>query len=294
MTSGWYYYLSDGKLFRKSLTDGKTEFLADEVSYYFAWEDTAYYMKDRTLEMVSHGIFYSGMEAGYRIERTTGGFMLLDESGNQVPQSGNGEVTVGDRVYRIENRTIREVVPADRKDGNIIYYIDKNSPDRKIYWKDRNGTRGLVPQEGLAADCICIAGEWLYYSTRTAQYGGECQSQLYRMNLRTSETERIGDAFRGILRNLYYFENVQTIYGEYISSLADPEDIHGSIVCISGDQLRAVNDKAVRPESSGSDMLELVMAAESQLYCLYHQCSYDAASGQMVWESTEAMEIKLP
>ena len=294
ITEDWYYYLSDGKLFRKSLENGKTEFLARDVSHYFAWGDTAYYMKDRTLEKVSRGMDYSGMEAGYQIERTGSGFVLLDESGNSVPQSGNGEIQVGDRNYQIENGTIRSVSPAVRKDGTNIYYIDETSSDRKIYWKSKDGTRGLVPQEGLSADCFCIAGEWLYYSARTAQYGAEAQSQIYRINLRTSQTEQVGSPFRGMMRNLYYFDNVQKIYGEYISSVVDPEDIHGAIAGVSVEKMGVVNDTTVRPKSEKSDMLELVMASENRIYCLYHRCTYDAASGKMTWTSTEPLEIALP
>ena len=293
VTSEWYYYLLDGRLFRKSLADGKTEFMAKDVEYYFAWEDTAYYMKERTLAAASRGISYFGVAAGYTIEKTGQGFALFNDIGESVPSSGNGEVQVGDRIYHVEKNTIRSVTPAERKDGTVTYYIDTSSSDRKIYWKDKNGTRGLVPQEGLAADCFCIAGDWLYYSARTAQYGAECQSQVYRINLRTSQTEAIGSPFRGLMRNLYYFENVQAIYGEYITSVADPQDIHGSIARVSVKQMGVINDKTVRPESEDSDMLELVMANENRIYCLYHKCSYDAASGEMTWKTTEPLEIEI-
>lgn len=293
VTSQWYYYLLDGRLFRKGLEDGKTEFLAKDVEHYFAWEDTAYYMKERALTTASRGLAYSGVAAGYTIEKTGQGLALFNDIGESVPASGDGEVQVGDRIYQVKKGTIRSVAPAERKDGSTVYYIDTSSSDRKIYWKDKDGTRGLVPQEGLAADSFCIAGDWLYYSARTAQYGAECQSQVYRINLRTSQTEAVGSPFRGIMRNLYYFENVQTIYGEYLSSVADPEDIHGSIAKVSVNQMGVVNDKAVRPESESSDMLELVLANENRIYCLYHKCSYDAASGEMTWESTEALEIEI-
>lgn len=293
VTPEWYYYLLDGRLFRKSLADGRTEFMAKDVEYYFAWENTAYYMKERTLAAASRGISYSGVAAGYTIEKTGQGFALLNDIGESVPSSGTGEVQVGDRIYHVEKNTIRSVTPAERKDGNVTYYIDTSSSDRKIYWKDKDGTRGLVPQEGLAADSFCIAGDWLYYSARTAQYGAECQSQVYRINLRTSQTEAIGSPFRGLMRNLYYFENVQAIYGEYITSVADPQDIHGSIARVSVKQMGVINDKTVRPESEDSDMLELVMANENRIYCLYHKCGYDAVSGEMTWKTTETLEIEI-
>lgn len=293
VTSDWYYYLLDGKLFRKSLRDGKTELLARGVDYYFAWEDTAYYRKDRELLSASRGILYSGLAAGYNLEQTEEGFVLLNESGETVPLSGNGEVQVEDRLYQVENGVINRVEPASRKDGSVSYYIDKSSSDRKLYWKDANGSRGLVAQEGIAVDSFCIAGEWLYYSARTAQYGAECESCIYRINLRTSQTETVGGAFRGIMQELYYFEHVQTVYGEYISSVADQKEIHGSIAKISENKVTRINDTPVRPESEDSDLLELVMVSENRIYCLYHPCVYDPASGTFRFTGTEPLELEI-
>lgn len=296
VTSRWLYYLSDGILYRKELSTGNTESLASDVEHYFAWEDTAYYMKDRTLESVSQGVEYSGTDAGYRIELRDQGLVLtlFDALGNPVVEEGSGEVHAGDRIYRLEEGVIKSVSPAPRKDGDVTYYIDDAGTDQKIYWKDGAGTRGLIRQEGLVADSFCIAGDWLYYSARTEQYGAECDSQIYRLNLQTMNLEKMGAPFRGYMRNMYYFDNVQAIFGEYIPSVADPNDIHGEISVISlGGGIEPVNDTGVRPESDGSDMLEMVMAEGDRIYCLYHRCSYDSDSGQMAWETTKPLEIRL-
>lgn len=293
ITQRWLYYLVEGTLFRKEISTGATEYLAKDVEYYFAWEDTAYYMKDRTLESVSHGFEYTGTEAGYRIEMREQGLVLLDEAGNPAIEGGNGEVQAGDRIYRLEEGVIRAVSPAVRKNGDVTYYIDEAGADQKIYWKDGAGTGGLIRQEGLTTDSFCIAGEWLYYSARTEQYGEECDSQIYRINLQSMETESSGAPFRGFMKNLYYLDNTQAIYGEYIPSVADPWDIHGELAVISlNGGIEPVNDTVVRPESEGSDMLEMVMAEGERVYCLYHRCSYDSESGQMAWETTIPLEIR--
>ena len=83
------------------------------------------------------------------------------------------------------------------------------------------------------ADSFCIAGEWLYYSARTQQYGAECGSQIYRLNLETMELEKHGARSAASMKNLYYFDNVQAIFGEYIPSVASPDDIHGEIAVVS-------------------------------------------------------------
>lgn len=293
VTSRWLYYLADGSLFRKELDAGTTEYLAGDVEYYFAWEDTAYYMKDRGLERVSQGSDYKGIEAGYRIELREQGLVLLDEFGNPVMDDDSGEIQAGDRIYRMEEGVIRSVRPAPRTNGDVLYYIEDAGSDRKIYWEDGTGTRGLIRQEGLAADSFCIAGEYLYYSARTEQYGEECDSQIYRLSLHTMELEPIGAPFRGFMKNLYYFDNIQAIFGEYIPSVADPADIHGEIAMISPDGgIDIVNDMGTRPESDGSDMLEIVMAEGDRIFCLYHRLSYDGLSGQIAWETTIPMEIR--
>lgn len=291
VTEKWLYYKSDGKLFRTSLENRATQYLADEVEYYFAWEDTAYYMDGRTLEMVSSGQPYSGMEAGFRIEKQGNDFQLYNSQGGPALESGNGEVRAGDRFYRLENGKIASVRPAERKSGDIHFGIENSGSERKIYWVDGSGRRSLLPQEGIAADSLCLAGNWLYYSARLSQYGGECDSQIYRLNVQTMEQESVGSPFRGHMRNLYYYEYSQCIYGEYIPTVADPDAIHGQIAQITSDGIRVVNDTPVRPKHTGSDMLELVMAGEDRIYCLYHVCSYDSVSGQMAWESTRALEI---
>lgn len=291
VTEKWLYYKAEGKLFRTSLANRTTQYLADEVEYYFAWEDTAFYMDGRTLEMVSSGQPYSGMEAGFRIEKQGNDFLLYNAQGGPALESGNGEVQAGDRFYRLENGKIASVRPAERKSGELRFDIENSGSERKIYRIDGAGTRSLLQQEGITADSLCLAGNWLYYSARISQYGGECDSQIYRLNLETMEQESVGGPFRGYMRNLYYYEHSQLIYGEYIPTVADPDAIHGRIAWIAPDGIRVVNDTPVRPEYTGSDMLELVMAGEDRIYCLYHVCSYDSVSGQMAWESARALEI---
>ena len=289
----WLYYLSDGRLFRMKLENGRTEYLASRVESYFAWEDTAYYMKDRALEAVSRGRVYSGPEAGYRIETKEGGLVLLDAQGDPLLESGDEEVQAGDCIYRIEDGYIASVSPAERNLGGIVYFIEESGVDQKIYREDASGARSLLVQEGISTDCLCIAGEWLYYSARTEEYGDECESRIYRMNLETMESEPVGAPFRGRLRNLYYYESVQAIYGEYLPSVVIPEEIRGKIVRVSGAGIEVINDTPVRPQSEGGDLLEMVMAQEGRIFCLYHRCSYDRESGTFAWESTEPLEIAL-
>ncbi len=293
MTSEWMYFLSNGTLFRRYLEDEHIEYMAQDVEFYFAWEDTAYIMKDRTLECVSEGEVYSGTEAGFQIERTDTGFALLNMFGEEALESGTGEVQAGDRLYSLEDSVITSVRPAARKINDVEYYIEKEGPEQRIYVRDSAGSAMMAVQEGLSVDAICMVEDWLYYSARIERYGDECESQIYRVNLKTMELEQVGTSFRGFMRNLYYFDNIQAILGEYIPSVADPEQIHGSIANVSVETIDILNDTPARPDYDGSDMLELVMADRDQVYCLYHRCSYDGESGNFLWESTDALEFEL-
>lgn len=293
VTPDWLYYLSEERLFRLNLKDERTEWLAAGVNHYFAWEDTAYYMNDRTLENVSEGTPYSEIRSGYQIELTDRGLALLDSYGRPALENGSGEVQDGDRIYRLEEGLIRSVRPAERKSGDDIYYLDETEINRKIYQRDSNGNTVAVTQQGISTDSICIAGNWLYYSARMNQYGGECESQIYRMNLQTMQQEQVGSPFRGYMRNLYYFEQHDTVFGEYIPSVADPNNIHGAVAKIGIDQMGVLNDTEVRPVTNSSDMIEIVMVDNDKIYGLYHECSYDMLSGQTVWKTTEPIVIDI-
>lgn len=293
ITADWMYFISEGKLLRRNLRTNAVEMMAENVENYFAWENTAYYMNGRTLETVSEGQNYSDVEAGYRIEMQEKGLVLLDALGEPVLPDENGEKRVEDRIYRMENGVIASVRPAERESGGTVYYIDEAGTDKKIYSKTESGTQGLIRQEGLAADSLCIAGDWLYYSARMAQYGGESSSRIYRLNLQTMELETVGENFRGYVKNMYYLDSLQQIYGEYIPSMADPEDMHGKILVLPiGGQAQVVNDTGARPASEGSDALEFVMADGSRVYCLYHQYSYDSGSGELTEVSSLPIQIE--
>lgn len=299
VTDKWFYYIKDQALFRRNLKTDETEFLAGDVDYYFAWQDTAFYMKGRTLESVSEGSAYTGVEEGYKLELKDGGFALYNADGSPVQADKNGVKEIGDRIYHLEGSMIQSVSPAPRKADGVTYSIDQAQND-KIAWRNDNGSTGFLNQEGLTVDCLCITGQWLYYSARTAPDGDELLSQLYRIDLDSMEQQKVGESFQGYLRNIYYFDKLQTVFGEYIPSEADSEDIHGRIAIIPvGGEMRLADDSEVRPQpdkdsgaNSGSDMLELLMADSSRIYCYYHHIQNDGSTGRFEYKDTKPVIIK--
>ena len=292
LTEDFMYYISDGMLLRRNLEAGSVELMAQNIEHYFAWENTAYYMRDRSLERVSQGVDYSGIEAGYRIELRSEGFVLLDMLGEPVQPDENGEKTAGDRIYKIRDGVIISVRPDVREANGVVYFIDTAGSDKKIYSKNSSGAQSLIRQEGLVADSICLAGEWLYYSARIERYGDESASQIFRLNLETLESESVGDGFEGYMKNMYFFNDLQGIFAEYIPSTEDPANTQGKIAYIPiGGEPKSLNDSGALPTGNGAYMLELVNADAKQAYCLYHTYSYNAETGQMEWTSSIPVEI---
>lgn len=293
ITEDWMYYISDGMLLRRSLETNKVELMAQNVENYFAWGNTAYYMRDRVLEKISEGVDYSGIEAGYRIELRNGGFVLLDMVGEPVKPDENGKKQVGDRIYSIPNELIKSVSPAPRESGGTVYFIESAGSDRKIYSRNSSGAQSLIRQDGIQADSICVAGEWLYYSARIEIYGTETASQIFRLNLETLESEEVGNGFEGYMKNMYFFEDLQSIFAEYVPSTENPASQQGKIAYIPiGGDAKTLEDSGALPAGDSAYMLELITADSSQVSCLYHTYTYDEATETMEWTSSVPVEIQ--
>ena len=293
-TSEWMYTKKNGRLLRTSLRDGSREYMTDSVDSYFAWEDTAFCMKGRELEMASEGTPYTGGGADFEVVLADGGFQMINEFGENVTESADmvkedGTLEDGDRVYRLENGFIADVEPAAREYGGITYFLEDRGEGRKICWQDMAGGSGVLPQEGLWTDSLCIGGKWLYYSVVTKQYEStECDSQVYRMNLDTMAQEALGIVFRGRITEMYWFEEAGAAYGEYFPSVADYSNLHGQIAVIRNGSAGLADDSSVRPESSGCDMLELVAVTKNSIFCLYHEGTYDGS-----WHNLTSVPLEI-
>lgn len=293
-TSEWMYTRKNGRLLRTSLRDGSREYMTDSVESYFAWEDFAFCQKGNELLEVSEGTPYTGGGTEFEIVLTADGFTLVNEFGENVAEDSElvtpeGTMEDGDRVYHLENGIIAGVEPAAREYAGITYFLEDRGEGRKVCWQDMAGGTGVLPQEGIRADSICIGGGYLYYSAVVKQYEGtECDSRVFRVNLETMSEESVGDVFRGRILELYWMDEAGAAYGEYYPSMADYNDLHGMIVQVKNLSLGVVDDSSVRPDSGGSDMLEIVAVTRHEVSCIYHQCSYD---GRMTLSGAKPLVI---
>ena len=90
----------------------------------------------------------------------------------------------------------------------------------------------------------------------------------------------VSGMFPGTITNLYYFENEGQMYGEYYPEIW--KNAYGTIVNVSqSGTIYRINDANVRTgiKVSGNDMLELVMAQDGKLICLWHDCSWSPKAG---------------
>ena len=115
---------------------------------------------------------------------------------------------------------------------------------------------------------------------------GEWYSRIFRANLNGEGKTPVSGMFPGTITNLYYFENEGQMYGEYYSEIW--KNAYGTIVNVSqSGTIYKINDANVRTgiKVSGNDMLELVMAQDGKLICLWHDCSWSPKAGitKVLW-----------
>lgn len=294
ITDQWIYGVQEGKLIRKKINTEETELIAEPVRNSFVLDDkNIYYMQEGQIHMVSSGVRYVEGSIKYHVEEKDGEYILEDSLGNPVKGDEEGQIRIGDRIYRVDNGKIQYVKAAERRYGDLVFYINENINDRKIYWKRDAGTIGLLRQSGKWADSFCIAGSWLYYSAYMGtDQEGNPTSQIFKVDLDGGQEEAVTAVFKGNVGNLYYFEDTKEIYGEYV--LNSNKSMRGQVVVIPlGGSMSLVNDQDVRPESTigGNDTLEVVAVEDGQVLCYWHDCEWDRDTNSLSSKAQKPVKL---
>lgn len=277
-TGSWVYYRRGNSVFRKSLTGDLKEKMATTEGEYFAFDDTLFYMDGEELLSVSEGDADYEESGGYLASLEGGRILFLTEDGEPAEGDENGELAIGDRVYTVKGGAVASVRQAEQIYNGGLYYLDGADGERKLYCKTlEGGSTALMPQNGLHTDSFCLSGKWLYYSACMENIDGLQYSQLYRIDLDNLAQEKVGRLFQGVITAMYRDENENRIFGEYISETINGR-IHGNICAIMADGQMGIIEDSV-PRSGGNDRLEFVAAQGDDIYCFYHECTYDSASG---------------
>lgn len=287
----WIYYKSGNSVFRKSMDGLRKEKMAETDGEYFAFGDTLFYMDGDDVRSVSKGESDYQENGEFQVSIEDGAIIFTDEDGEPAVPDENGEIRFGDRIYSMYGNRVANVRQADIVHEGTVYYLDDPDGQRKIYRNSQDDSfTGLMPQNGIRTDSLCLSGSWLYYSACMEQIDGVQYSQIYRVNLENMAQEKVGRLFQGVVTAMYASSHENRIYGEYIDSVKNGE-IHGSICAITENRELGIIEDSV-PRSQGNDRLQFAVSGGDKIYCFYHTCTYDSESGVIRDISTQAVEIE--
>lgn len=217
----------------------------------------------------------------------------MDEIGNPaVAESGNS-VNVGDRIYRIEEDGLIKYVKHGQLtiDGKT-YYLGGSGTNTSVNVKQDGRDTGII-KETYGVQSYCIVDNQIYYSSyveKTAS--GEWYSQIFKTDMDGQNKQAVSERFPGVMQNMYYYEDEGQIYGEYHPAIW--KQAYGVAAVISRDgNIYRINDSSARTGKhvDGNDMLEIVMARDGKVICLWHDCDWNRSSGitSVLW--SKAIEL---
>lgn len=291
--NGWTYYLpcpdrADSQLtqVRPSLyhtlyrikNDGKEiEIIAQEVDNYTFWEDGIYVSQYGRIQRIEMEDSFEKMTPGIYAEVDGDEIYLHDTLGRTLETEADGNIHYEDRIFEMSSNRIVDVRPDSRVKGQTSYYLKETDKGYAIYCSTNNN-ESLFEERGNTIDSFCIVGDWLYYSAYVRKGGsGAHYSEIYKKSLTSDKkAELLREEFTGRIYQMYYSEEANQIYANYIPK--NWKNNHGVIAVISlSGQMSYLKDKELRKEveTTGNDMLEFVMMQEGQVYCYWKDCYWE-------------------
>ncbi|KMW13037.1 hypothetical protein [Enterocloster citroniae] len=281
------------KLFRMMPGRNTKELIAENVEGYLVLDDIIYYSQGGKILSATSGTEMATGEARYSVVIKDDSCYLVDEIGNPaVAESGNS-VNVGDRIYRIEEDGLIKYVKHGQLtiDGKT-YYLGGSGTNTSVNVKQDGRDTGII-KETYGVQSYCIVDNQIYYSSyveKTAS--GEWYSQIFKTDMDGQNKQAVSERFPGVMQNMYYYEDEGQIYGEYHPAIW--KQAYGVAAVISRDgNIYRINDSSARTGKhvDGNDMLEIVMARDGKVICLWHDCDWNRSSGitSVLW--SKAIEL---
>lgn len=281
------------KLFRMMPGSNTKELIAENVEGYLVLDDIIYYSQGGKILSATSGTEMATGEARYSVVIKDDSCYLVDEMGNPaVAESGNS-VNVGDRIYRIEEDGLIKYVKHGQLtiDGKT-YYLGGSGTNTSVNVKQDGRDTGII-KETYGVQSYCIVDNQIYYSSyveKTAS--GEWYSQIFKTDMDGQNKQAVSERFPGVMQNMYYYEDEGQIYGEYHPAIW--KQAYGVAAVISRDgNIYRINDSSARTGKhvDGNDMLEIVMARDGKVICLWHDCDWNRSSGitSVLW--SKAIEL---
>ena len=281
------------KLFRMRPGSDVKELIAEQVDGYMVLNDTIYYAQAGSIHSAVSGVEIATGEGKYTVEIKDDSCYLVDELGNPAVSDNGDSVAVGDRIYRIEeDGKIKYVKHGQLTIDGSTYYLSGSGTKATVNSKkDSNDT--VLIRETYGVQSYCIVDNQIYYSSYVDKgFGGEWYSRIFKTDLNGQNKQALSEPFPGVIQNMYYYEDEGEIFGEYHPSIWSSS--YGVAAVISRDgAIYKINDESARTGKhvDGNDMLEIVMAKDGKVICLWHDCEWNKGSGitKVLW--SKAVEL---
>ncbi len=281
------------KLFRMRPGSDTKELIAENVDGYMVLEETIYYAQAGKIYHTTSGTEIATGQARYSVVIKDGNCYLVDDMGNPAVAESGSSVSIGDRVYRIEeDGKIKYVKHGQVTIGKKTYYLGGSGTKSSVCVKS-DGSDTAIIRENYGVQSYCIVDNQIYYSSYVDKgTGGEWYSQIFRTDLEGQNKQAVSERFPGVMQNMYYYEDEGQIFGEYNPAIW--KQAYGAAVIIARDgNIYQIKDESVRTGKhvDGNDMLEIIMARDGKVICLWHDCEWDRNRGitSILW--SKAIEL---
>lgn len=276
-----------GRLVRMIPGQAVKEIIAEDVDGYLIVDGTIYYAQEGKIHSARSGTEIAVGEESYQVQIKDGGCYLTDAFGTIVlPEDGN-TIEIGDRSYRLEeDGEIRYVKRRDVSVNGFSYGLKGSGSKMSVSIEDEGVTKGRITGEN-GVQSFCIVDNSIFYCAYVDRgQNGEWYSRIFRSDLNGEGKTPVSGIFPGTITNLYYFENEKEMYGEYYPEIW--KNAYGTVVNVGQNgEIYRLNDAKVRTgvKVSGNDMLELVMAQDGKVICLWHDCIWSLETGitKVLW-----------
>lgn len=281
------------KLFRMKPGSSTKELISENVDGYMVLGETIYYSQMGKIYQTSSGVEMATGEARYSVIIKDDSCYLVDHMGNPaVPESGDS-ISIGDRVYRVEeDGKIKYVKHGQVTVDGKTYYLSGSGTKASVAVK-QDGRETAVIRENYGVQSYCIVDNQIYYSSYVDKGSdGAWYSQIYKSDLEGQNKQALGSRFPGVMQNMYYYEDEGQIYGEYNPAIW--KQAYGTVALISRDgAVYKIQDESARSGKhvDGNDMLEIIMAKDGKVICLWHDCEWSSNTGitSVLW--SKAIEL---
>ena len=196
------------KLFRMRPGSDTKELIAENVDGYMVMGDTIYYSRAGKIYSTTSGTEVATGEARYSVVIKDGNCYLVDDMGNPAVAESGSSVSIGDRVYRIEeDGKIKYVKHGQVTIGGKTYYLSGSGTKSSVSAKSEGNDTAII-RENYGVQSYCIVDNQIYYSSYVDKgTGGEWYSQIFRTDLNGQNKQAVSERFPGVMQNMYYYED---------------------------------------------------------------------------------------